>query len=220
MYRDYVFSKHIELENHEDLENCQKTMACSFYQLDQELASLLKEMEVQDTSPSQPWADNLRSQFDWIQGVARADAKNGVVALSSNTRWSLDEVEEEALREYPWCREAMQWFATSDGTSATLFLIRPYYQEMSWQGNILVSVDMEMLAQCSAEPQEIIILQSDLVLWPGNYTEDSHLLAQLDWHEMLEEGATGQVSVSERQFFWLARYIGQRPLFYLVELKE
>lgn len=220
VYKGYVFSTNIDFENETELGNGQMRMARFFNPLDQELASLFRQIEVKDSQPTRDWARKIKEDFEWIEGVNLVDKQGQIKALIGQPSLPDKETKQLLSQKYSWSQNVMQWLAWTEGSRSMMTFIRPFYKDMTWQGNILVCFNIRSLVQLSEKPQEIIIIQQGQTLWTGSYDQEAQGLANLDWQAMLDKGVSGRVLLEGEEFFWLARYLGEKPIFYLVEVKR
>ncbi len=219
-YNGYVFSTEVDLEEKDELCSGRKKMAEYFNEIDKKLTSMIRQIEVRDTRPDQNWAREISKDFDWIEGISFVGKQGSINELQDYEAVPDKATKEILTKEYSWSRNPIHWFGWTDGSRSIMTIIRPCYEDMSWQGNILVSFDLKSLVQFSEKPKEVIILQPSQVLWSGGYDQRSRALSKIDWQDRLDEGISGEVRLEGDEFFWLARYLGERPLFYLVKVNE
>ena len=82
------------------------------------------------------------------------------------------------------------------------------------KGLVVAHFDVRSLVKLSPNPEELVILAGEKVLWSGKYQFESTPFAQINWQQMLGEESYGVVTESGNSYTWLVRYLGDVPIVF------
>ncbi len=219
-YEELVWPKDLELEKESRLPPAQRVMAEAVYSMDERLSSLLQELDAFTVRAGEEEVKSIEREFPWLEGVAVITAQGEVRHAYPEGKvatFSWQELNEQSMQ-----REERRLYALPlDQISPGLvFVLRPLYTGGQRWGTAVAYFRMDALVSLSPRSRELVVLRPDRVLWSGNYEEESRILADRAWQERLKSRVRGRIAAEGKEFFWVSRYIGQKPFIYLVEAPE
>lgn len=194
-------------------------LAALFMPVDERLMGMLRVLGSQDTQPESDWTQQFLTNHSWLSGVAVVDASGSV--LSQTPSASMRPLDFGGLLEladrYKIRKMGAQIKADEFGT--VVMVAAPYFQNNEWAGLVVAFFDPRNLVRFSPEPDALVVLSTEGVVWPGGAGQGEGL-AGLKWAEMLKSGVQGEVSAAGGQYAWQARYVGQLEFVYLTDVRE
>ncbi|MFP4392403.1 MAG: hypothetical protein ACOC3Y_03590 [Desulfohalobiaceae bacterium] len=210
------YPEKVELDKDPGWPESEVEAAHVFAQVDQGLQRLLLELELQETLPDQGWAENVLQGQPWLQGLLVVD-KEGEIQQGNKARDLPEGVVQEVLsRAETWQDDDLRLVLPHKGEQTWMVLARPYQQGRQWQGLILAYFQPQAMLKKADNPDQIILLSKEQVLWDGDYPQAANKALEQDWSGHLQDEAYGQIRVADQEFYWLSRYVGQDPIFYLL----
>uniref|UniRef100_I2Q176 Lipoprotein n=1 Tax=Desulfovibrio sp. U5L TaxID=596152 RepID=I2Q176_9BACT len=187
--------------------------------VDERLMGLLRVIGSQDTPPESDWAQQLLSSHDWLSGVAVIDTSGAVVSQAPTA--SLRPLDFSGLLEFAdrYKTRKMGAQVKTDEFGTVVMVAAPYFKENEWAGLVVAFFDPRNLVRFSPEPDALVVLSTDGLVWPGG-SGQGEALAGLKWAEMLKGGVQGEVASGGGQYVWQARYLGQLEMVYLTDVRE
>ncbi|EHJ46787.1 hypothetical protein DFW101_0770 [Solidesulfovibrio carbinoliphilus subsp. oakridgensis] len=187
--------------------------------VDERLMGLLRVIGSQDTPPESDWAQQLLSSHDWLSGVAVIDTSGAVVSQAPTA--SLRPLDFSGLLEFAdrYKTRKMGAQVKTDEFGTVVLVAAPYFKENEWAGLVVAFFDPRNLVRFSPEPDALVVLSTDGLVWPGG-SGQGEALSGLKWAEMLKGGVQGEVASGGGQYVWQARYLGQLELVYLTDVRE
>ncbi len=214
-YESQFYSSQVELEYETGMDQAEERAAILFAQVDQKLDPLLQELELQEDWPADNWADRLYEAHPWLSGVQVMDTQGQVQQGAQDQDLPWDRQNILKLHDN-WQDQNMEFAVFPSGNSTWMTIIRPCMQENEWQGLLLAFFRIDSLFRQSSQPQDILLLSRQKVLWPGGYPDRAQELLETGFTQRLKHQSHGEVEVSGLDFYWIARYVGSEPLLYLI----
>jgi len=212
---DKILSAEVDLEL-EGSQGPRDRMAEVVYPMDTRLRKLLQEVETFDPQ-GEVTAREAFSGFSWLGEVAVVSLEGEVQRLypegsSGGSGW-----EELTDPSGKW-QDRRLHSLYPESSSGTVIVLRPIYTDGEMSQYLAVRFQFASLARTAPRSRELFALRPGRVLWPGKQKETSRRLAELKWDDFLEDRAFGRFRLEQRQYLWLARYIGRTPFFYAIEI--
>jgi len=202
-----------------DIDKLQLKLIENIYPIDTQLSMLLRRMSVRDDRPSREWKENLVRDFPWLNGIAVLDDEN--TELSRYPQDGIKQLEYSPLfpraLELPLGQTMMEVEDTPLGPE--LLLAVAVYQDFEIEGLTVVHFDPRSFVAGSADPEEIVVVCRERVIWPGQYQDLQEDLERVEWRELTRKNTSGKIEVDNSRFFWFARAVGQDWLIYLLKDK-
>lgn len=184
--------------------------------IDIQLSNLEKVMHNADKPPTQEWMAAFFARFPWMDGFAGVKADGQIIgqepAIPMKPLEFSPMLEEDAKQNLRALRGHVQ--DTSMGPE--VFLAAPLYDAQNFLGIVVAYFDMRTLLRYSTNPDELVILAPQAVLWPGKYDYDATPLAALKWDDVVLKASRGTASNTQGTFYWVVRYLGNQPLIFAV----
>ena len=222
IYQGAILPAEIDLEQDSGLSATEHKMARLFKEIDQNIEDLSRQLLVQESLPDQGWMRSQVSRFSWLNGVLAWNREGDLVRRYPEQ--AIKQPDLEALQTTnstsAQSLRALSFQVQASELGPEIVVIRPLYQAAELSGNIAAHFDPRTLASLSEEPQDVIIFTPGHMLWDGENQTVSQELTSIDWEQNLEHKCAGRVEIQDRAYYWIARYIGDKPLFYAVETVE
>lgn len=201
-----------------DIDRIEKRLAENIYPMDTQLSSLLRRLSVRDDYPSLQWKENLAQSFTWLNGITVLDASENILSRYPEEgikQLDFDPLFPRAL-DLPLGRTMLELEDTPLGPE--IILASAVYQDFRIDGLIAVHFDPRSFIADSNDPDDIIMICKDRVVWPGQYQDLQEKLENVHWSELTRKKIRGRVKLDNRDFFWFARAVGQDWIIYLLKV--
>ncbi|EFI33966.1 hypothetical protein Dthio_PD1305 [Desulfonatronospira thiodismutans ASO3-1] len=202
-----------------DMDRLQLELVQNIYPVDTELSMLLRRLSVQDDYPPLQWKENLVQDFPWLNGIAVLDTEKNVQA--EHPRDGIKQLEYSPL--FPRALElplGQTMLAVEDTPlGPEILLASAVYRDFEIEGLTVVHFDPRSFIADSADPDEIVIICREKVVWPGQYQDLKEEMNEVEWGELTRKKISGTIEVDNSRFFWFARSVGQDWLIYLLKDK-
>jgi hypothetical protein len=215
-YRGYVLPAEVELDKGSGLEQVEKRLARLSAPVDAELERLVRELQVLDPRGGEQGLSDVIAEFSWVNEVVAVDPKGNVLRRHPEHPVKTVDLGELARRAEAWTDRSLHSLVVETSLGPEMVLLKPFFQDNEKKGYLMAHFDLRSLVERSPEPKEMVIFTKNRVLWPGGFSSAPEELAASKWDAFLESSVTGEVDTKAGRFFWLARYVGQEPLFYAV----
>jgi len=218
-YRGCFWPADVELAQTDRLPEQKQTMAELFCDVDRQLESVLVEIRAQEEVPSRQWLQGITEEFTWLNGVFYASADGEVRRrYPEHPIKQLDAASMLQGMEVDG-HKGLRYRVQQNALGHELALIKPLYSGLNRQGYLVAHFDLRSILRLSANPDRMVLLNAEQVLWSGGIAESSRLLS-LNWREILEDTVSDTIALNGKRFYWLARYVGRDPLIYVVEIPQ
>ncbi len=209
----------IDYDDTGSLSEYEEKLSLSMVGMDRQLIALEKIMANADKPPTQEFIASLFSRFPWISGFSgiKSDATllgqvPGPPIKALDFYPLLEEDSKQSLR-------ALRGYVQDTAMGPEVFLATPLYDALSFLGIVTVYFDMRALLPYSANPDELIIIAPNALLWAGKYNFSSTPMAGIEWDNIVLEESSGTVSNESGSFYWSVRYLGNVPLIFAVAME-
>ena len=194
-------------------------LAALMMPVDERLMAMLRALGSQDTPPESEWCHQLVTKYDWLSGVAVLDASGAV--LSQDPSVPIRPLDYSGLLDFADRYKVRKMGAQikTDELGTVIMVAAPYFKNNEWAGLVVASFDPRSLMRFSPNPDALVVLSTEGVVWPGGGGQ-GEALAGLKWADMLKSNVNGEVSTGGGQYLWQARYVGQLEIIYLADARE
>lgn len=194
-------------------------LAALFMPVDERLMEMLRRLGSQDTPPDPEWPQSFLSNFKWLSSVAIVDTSGSVMTQVPSA--SMRPLDYAGLLEFSdrYEKRKMAAQVKTDEFGTVIMVAMPFFKENNYAGLVVVSFDPRNLVHFSPEPDAMVIISTDGLIWGGSAGQGEALTA-LKWNEILKDSVQGEFSMAGGEYVWQARYLGQLELVYLTEVHE
>lgn len=209
----------VDYETKADLPDQAKTLSRDMRGVDVELGKLERVMQNADRPPTQEWLDQLFAQFPWINGFA--GIKYDGTILGQQPPDSMKDLDFNPLlyEDKKQSSRALRTDIQPSPLGPEIMLATPLYDGTDFLGIVAAYFDMRSIMHFSQNPQDIVILAPNALLWPGKYDFAATPLAGVDWPKVVQESSAGVCSNSTGSFIYIVRYLGNLPLIFAIPEK-
>lgn len=191
----------------------QEKLALLFSPVDARIMALTRYVTSIDYRPDEAWMNALLTRFPWVDGVIVAD-ENGEI-LMRKPPVPLKRFSEPLVFESIWRETLVKTVVDYTALGPELYFGMPNFEGADFKGLHVVSFDPRVLFSFCPEPEQLVIIDPRAQkLWTSTETPPAGAveLTNLPWIEIMKEKIHGTVMAGEKQYTWLARFIG-RDLF-------
>jgi hypothetical protein len=222
IYKGAILPAEVDLEEGTGLSEAEKKMARVFKGIDEHIEDLTRTLLVQENMPDEAWMQSQLTRFSWLNGVMSWDSDGDLEeripeqSIKKADVQDLLDVNGTSIQS----RRSITFMVQDSELGPEVFLVRFLYQAAELHGSLAAHFDPRTLALQSSEPDEVLLFTPEHLLWSGMDGLELQDLKEIDWEEKLEHDVAGRVEVRGETFYWMARYIGDKPLFYAVQAAE
>lgn len=184
--------------------------------IDIQLAQLERVMSNADKPPTGGWMQNFFARFPWVSGFTGLKADGTIIGQEPGVPMKpldfsplLEEDKKQNLR-------ALRAHVQDTPMGPEVFLAAPLYDAQDFLGVVAAHFDMRALMKYSTNPEDLIILSPEVVLWSGQYDVSSTPLTSVNWKELVLKSTSGTVSSGGNTYYWVVRYLGNQPLIFAI----
>lgn len=206
----------IDYEDSGSLGPEQMALATRMMGIDMQLGQLERVMINADKPPTNEWLAQFFARFPWVSGFAGVKADGQIIGQEPSIPMKpldylplLDEDGKQGMRD-------LRGYVQDTPLGAEVFLATPLYDASTFLGVVVAHFDMRALLSYSTNPEELVILSPDAVLWPGKFDIASTPLANVKWNDVVKGSSSGTLSNATGSFHWVLRYFGNQPLIFAV----
>ncbi len=209
----------VDYENKADLPDESLALSRDMQGIDVELAKLERTMQNADRPPTQEWLDQLFNQFPWLNGFA--GIKYDGTILGQQPPDSMKDLDFNPLlyEDKKQSSRALRTDIQPSPLGPEIMLATPIYDGVDFLGIVVAYFDMRSIMSFSKNPQDIVILAPNALLWPGKYDFAATPLAGVDWSKVAHESTAGTCTNSNGTFIYVIRYLGNLPLVFAIPEK-
>ena len=193
----------------------ERKLAAVFSPVDAVFSELMRFVSDRDTYPDQAWQDLLFTRFPWIDGMMIVDDQGNVVERRPAV--PLKRMSSPLTFKAVWRETFLKPVVDYPELGPELYLGTPYFKDTKFSGLIIVTFDPRTLFQFCPKPEDLIIIHPGGGVWSRGANVDEKAVLALPWAQMLDDDVHGRVDVGDKQYSWIARYVGQDPFVYATE---
>ncbi len=196
----------------------QEKLALLFSPVDAKVMALTRYVTSIDYRPTEEWVNALLLRFPWVDGVIVADSEGNI--LNRKPPVPLKRFSEPLVFESIWRETLVKTVVDYTALGPELYFGMPNFDGSEFKGLHVVSFDPRVLFTFCPEPAELIIVDPRAQkFWVAGETAPTGAaeLAALPWIELMKEKIHGTVMAGDKQYTWLARFIGRDLFVYATE---
>lgn len=217
LYREYLNPPAvIDYDDKGDLSDARAALARRIYGVDTRIGELERYMENADRQPSSESVSAMFVRFPWLSGFAAVDASTGEV-LGEAPAMPLKQLDYTPLLSASargGAVRGLRGLVQDNPLGPEILLAVPVYRDKDLVGLVVSHFEMRALMPFSEDPDNLIILAPEGVLWSGRFNVESTPLQKIDWEKAVRSSSSGTVSGSGGKFVWVARFVGTTPLIF------
>ena len=125
----------------------------------------------------------------------------------------------EPLKEYQKRYEIRKMAAhiSIDELGPVIYVAMPFYENNNYAGLLVGYFDPRSLLEFCPNPEDLIIISPEGVLWPGGKPGLADALMSYAWSEELRDEVQGEREADGTLYAWQARWIGQLEIVYVTD---
>ena len=193
----------------------ERKLAAVFTPVDAAFSELMRFVSDQDIYPDKAWQDLLFTRFPWIDGLMVVDNKGNI--LERRPVVPLKRMSSPLTFKAVWRETFLKPVVDYPELGPEMYLGTPYFLDMKFSGLIIVTFDPRTLFRFCPRPEELIIIHPGGGIWADGAKVDDKAVLALPWKEMLADDVHGRVKVGDKEYTWIARYVGQDQFVYATE---
>ncbi|MDZ7759706.1 MAG: hypothetical protein U5L00_05570 [Desulfovermiculus sp.] len=216
MYRGTIFPAQVDVEAKAGVSEEIRYLARLVTPVDTQLEELVRSTQGIG-NPSERELQAMFSQFPWLNGLAAYRASGQRV--HQVPAQPVKKISPQAVLDNLPSREEVDGLylqVVEHDLGPELCLVKPIDNAGQVAAYVLVHFDPRSLFSRSPVPEDLLVLRNETVLWSGMQQDTTQRLMDKDWPSMLQAKVQGDFEVQTKSFVWLARYVGQAPLVYVV----
>ena len=159
--------------------------------LDVELGRFERTMINADKPPTRQWMDSLFAAHPWLDGFAGVKYDGTLLGQEpANPLKQLDFIP-LLYEDKKQGSRALRAGVQQTPMGPEVMLAAPLYDGVDFLGIVVAYFDMRNLVQYSGNPQDMVILSPQALLWPGKYDYAATPLASVNWEEAVTKSSSG-----------------------------
>ena len=217
--RDYINpAPRIDVHRYKWNNPNQEKLALLFSPVDAKVMALTRYVTSIDYRPNAEWMDALLARFPWVDGIIVANA-DGVIQ-ERKPPVPLKRFSQPLVFESIWRETLVKTVVDYTALGPELYFGMPDFEGAEFMGLHVVHFDPRVLFTFCPQPQELLIIDPrDKKVWTAGEAPpaNAEALLQHPWLEIMKEKIHGTVMAGDKQYTWLARFIGRDLFVYATE---
>lgn len=196
----------------------QEKLALLFSPVDAKVMALTRYVTSIDYRPTEEWMDALLLRFPWVDGVIVADEKGDILIRKPPV--PLKRFSEPLVFESIWRETLVKTVVDYTPLGPELYFGMPNFEGPQFQGLHVVSFDPRVLFTFCPTPEQLLIIDPRAKkLWTAGeeVPPGAEQLVEQPWLEIMKDKIQGTVNAGDKQYTWLARFIGRDLFVYATE---
>ncbi|MDL2267490.1 hypothetical protein LJC46_05835 [Desulfovibrio sp. OttesenSCG-928-G15] len=217
-YRSYLNTPaQLDMDDIGSCEPYELALGDALMRVDAQLHRLVRSMENSDSNPDQGWVLRMMNDFSWLSGVALVGPQGEQIARYPEDYPKPFDVTPLLVADPKQKIGDLRAYVQQTEFGPEIYIANPVYGGETLRGLVVAYFDPRVLAGMSRDPNNIMIVGPNGVLWAGNQGA-STVVHQQDWEQVLKNKSCGTLGDSKTGYFWTTRYLGNLPLVYAVPL--
>lgn len=200
-----------------DITSMEKRLADNIYPMDTQLTRLLRTLSVRDTYPPLSWKKKVMSEFYWLNEIVVLDKDQKILSRYPET--SIKELGFEPVFPEALSLKQDKVMLALEHTplGSEILMVSSVFQDFELTGVIIAGFDPRTFIAQSKNPEEIILVSDQEIVWTGQFDHLRPDLEKISWENVISGKISGQIQLDKDKFFWFARAVGQDWLIYLIK---
>lgn len=214
IYRGTIFPADVDVGGKANVGEDIRSLARKITSVDAQLEELIRSAKRLD-NPSPSELQDVLSKFSWLNGGAVFDASGQL--QHQVPAQPIKDISEIALKDGlfdPLTEISLRVMDMDLGPE--MCLIRPIRDGDQVIAYAVLHFDPRSLFGQFPDPQDLVVMYRDTVIWSRMGAQTETKIQEMNWTQKLQDKVQGELTVHEDSFVWLARYVGERPLVYLI----
>lgn len=197
-----------------DVMTVEENLAVMYTPIGEELEQFVRTIDAKDVLPDIAWIDSTMKRFPWLSGIA-------VVNIEGKVLMQRPTVSMKPLNVAPLLEEdknygfrKLRGYVDETPLGNEAYVAMPFFVDNEMRGLVVAHFDARNLVELSPNPENLVVIANEKVLWSGKYQFEKTPFAQIDWKQMLGEDSYGVFEESGTSYTWLVQYIGNIPLVF------
>jgi len=217
LYETYIDPKPtLDLQRSDGVSKKEQQLAMQFSVMDQQLELLLRSLAPQDVFPSPAWFNDMNHRFPWLTGIMAVDTQGEILARHPEAPLKLISTAPLLEKEWSIIQRGLEGYVLDTSLGPELVVAGPFFRDGLWQGLLAVHFDPRNLIDLSQEPDSLVLLTPEALLWSGPDQSSGLELLNAPWDELLKNRVQGRWLSENRVFAWISRPVGEMRLIYAV----
>jgi hypothetical protein len=194
-----------------------RKFADALFGIDSELENILTSLQVLNGSNFNYKAKDIEGSKSWIAGIYLFNETSLVLKQEKSFGSQLSFSAKKCQKVFKNKEVGIRYFIVSDGNRSNLVIIK---REMKGEDSaiyVVVVVDMKKLVsvKCNIFHSIAILGKNDIII---SNALDRDVLSNINWKKLLQKQNKGKIHTSSGILYWMVRFIGKDPIFYVVRL--
>ncbi|MCF8037971.1 MAG: hypothetical protein K9K79_01515 [Desulfohalobiaceae bacterium] len=216
VYQGRSLPARIDFDKGTGLKQKEQKLAQALSETDEKIEKLRMTLDRQGTPPSLSWMQDTGRSMPWLNGLLVLDSQGREVRRYPQAgvkKLDLQEIHQEILAAGP---AHMRLLPQTTEFGPEVCMVKPFFYQGAHQGTLLAHFDFRTLVSADSQGDDLIVFFPGTLLWSGDYGPLARELSRQDWDRLVAKDIQGEITVGERTFYWLVRYVGLDPLIYAV----
>ncbi|GFH62877.1 MAG: conserved hypothetical protein [Candidatus Desulfovibrio kirbyi] len=206
----------VDYQEKSDLSPQALALTNSMLGIDLELERLERVMLNADKPPTRAWVADFMKKFPWISGFAGVKYDGTILGqMPASPLKQLDFIP-LLYEDKKQNSRALRGDVQNTLLGPEVLLAIPLYDSVDFLGIMLSHFDMRTLMQYSVDPQSLVVLSPQALLWTGKYDFAATPLAGVNWEDVVSKNSSGVCKNATGSFYYIVRYLGNLPLVFAV----
>lgn len=206
---------HIDYKDKGDIKAHEKILAVHMMGVDVELTHLERVMTNADKPPTEEWVETLFKRFPWLDGFVGIKADHQIIGVAPGLPLKPLDLGALLIADEQQKSRDVRGSVQDTPMGPEVFLTTPLFDGQNFLGVVSAYFDMRSLVNQSVNPEELIIVSPQAILWGGKYDVEATSLASTDWPALIATSSKGTISDGAGTFYWIVRYLGKQPLIFV-----
>lgn len=206
---------YIDYKDKGDIKAHEKILSAHMLGVDLELTQLERVMTNADRPPTDEWVGKLFERFPWLDGFVGISAQGEIIGMAPGLPIKPLDLGALLTHDEKQKSRLMRGSIQDTPMGPEVFLTTPIFNGQEFMGVVSAYFDIRSIVHKSANPEELIILSPQAILWGGKYDIEATSLASTDWPALIALHSKGTISDGAGTFYWIVRHMGMQPLIFV-----
>ncbi len=190
-----------------------KMLAEVFYNLDIELDDISKELQSLSYSNFKQTAGAIVNSRPWVIGVCLIERRAGIFMKKGEFGRPFS-ISPDTIKNIFSSNEYSINFMVDN---SNIFLVKqePESEDNSYYIVILLDFKKLILNKCNLFFPFGVVAEHKVLFSNG---VDKDMLCRIKWNKLLTKQISGRIKIGSTDLYWMSRYLGEKPIFYIRKL--
>ena len=191
----------------------EKKLAVTFYKFDTELDYVTNSLEKLSDSNFGVISQKIISNRPWILGVYLLEGTKDHVTLKKQVGQKLCVEPDRLIKEYPDPSITSMTYLIYDNKMVLLNRQRKGEGEYNLT-SIVLNIRKLAFYKCNLLQKFAVVADKYIVI--DNGIKRSNIL-EIKWNSLIKSKSKGIILTKRGNFYWMVRFLGKKPIFYLIK---